>query len=443
MSAVSQLADPTACDANGAHPSGDEVPNELQRIQMLDLRATLDAQNIALLQKENKELEDALEAEQARAEKHADALMRIARTSDDRSSELKDQHAAVIRVKETLITKLEQEKAALQASNAALIAKLEGAAAAKDGILTEARTQNATLQTEIAALKVENGALKAEVRVLQAQATSKLANLHAAIAALHVLLPPPPPPLLLAPMAFDRKWCNAACGKTWKVDFGGPSSIRAHITQEGAACLTLRSAAPLPRPLSSLSLAAADGRQQQDQLPAYRIVIESYGRSECRLGFLPSHHSDAAAALVTPVQGYAIWAYGGWHIEVRASTVGSFSPGWIALKPSRTAADEVTVGPDTSAYATTLKVPRVTPGSAVEFAVDYVAGTCRVAFYTPAAVAGGFVEAPYAKMELRFVATEANGDTPARTVPTLPNSGVDLYPAADSLNDGAVWRFAS
>jgi hypothetical protein len=94
-------------------------------------------------------------------------------------------------------------------------------------------------------------------------------------------------------------------------------------------------------------------------------------------------------------------------------------------------------------YATTPKVPRVTPGSAVEFAVDYAAGTCRVAFYTPAAVEGGFVEAPYAKMELRFVATEANGDTPARTVPTLANSGVELYPAADSLNDGAVWRFAS
>jgi hypothetical protein len=54
-----------------------------------------------------------------------------------------------------------------------------------------------------------------------------------------------------------------------------------------------------------------------------------------------------------------------------------------------------------------LKFPPVPEGSAVEFAVDYAAGTSRVAFYTPAAVAGRFVEAPYARMELRFVATDA------------------------------------
>jgi hypothetical protein len=63
--------------------------------------------------------------------------------------------------------------------------------------------------------------------------------------------------------------------------------------------------------------------------------------------------------------------------------------------------------PDVSAYATTSTVPPVPAGDAVEFAVDYAAGTCRVAFYTPDAVAGGFVEPPHAKMELRFVATEA------------------------------------
>jgi hypothetical protein len=79
----------------------------------------------------------------------------------------------------------------------------------------------------------------------------------------------------------------------------------------------------------------------------------------------------------------------------------------------------------------------------LEFAVDYAAGTCRVAFYTPEAVAGGFVEAPHAKMELRFVATEATFIVPARSVPTLADSGVELYPAAMSDRPGAVWRFAS
>jgi hypothetical protein len=85
----------------------------------------------------------------------------------------------------------------------------------------------------------------------------------------------------------------------------------------------------------------------------------------------------------------------------------------------------------------------------VEFAVDYDAGTCRVAFYTPAAVAGGFVEAPHAKMELRFVATEAGKSAsgrpvPARSVPTAADSSVALYPAVEALTaSGNVWRFAA
>jgi hypothetical protein len=100
-----------------------------------------------------------------------------------------------------------------------------------------------------------------------------------------------------------------------------------------------------------------------------------------------------------------------------------------------------------SAYATTNKVPPVPAGGAVEFAVDYSAGTCRVAFYTPAAVAGGFAEAPHAKMELRFVATAAGAGSegrpiPARTVPTAADSGVALYPAVLTLESGTIWRFA-
>jgi hypothetical protein len=104
--------------------------------------------------------------------------------------------------------------------------------------------------------------------------------------------------------------------------------------------------------------------------------------------------------------------------------------------------------PGDSAYATTAEVPRVPPGSAVEFAVDYDAGTCRVAFYTRAAVAGGFVQAPHAKMELRFVATAAGAEGrgrsfPARAVPTAADSGVALYPAVVADGSGIIWRFAA
>jgi hypothetical protein len=66
-----------------------------------------------------------------------------------------------------------------------------------------------------------------------------------------------------------------------------------------------------------------------------------------------------------------------------------------------------------------------------------------VAFYTPAAVMGGFAEAPNEKMELRFVATDAEVGLPARPVPTLADSGVELHPAAETSYAGATWRFAT
>jgi hypothetical protein len=80
-------------------------------------------------------------------------------------------------------------------------------------------------------------------------------------------------------------------------------------------------------------------------------------------------------------------------------------------------------------------------------AVDYAAGTCRAAFYIPAAVAGEFVDAPYAKMELRFVATPARdvpewGFVPARSVPrATADSPLQLYPAVATGWAGTVCRF--
>jgi hypothetical protein len=140
--------------------------------------------------------------------------------------------------------------------------------------------------------------------------------------------------------------------------------------------------------------------------------------------------------------GHDIRDYGGWYIEACASSAGTVTDarftGWTALKPSGGAVGDHMAGAAISAYATTSKVPLVPPGSAVEFAVDYAAGTCRVAFYTPAAVAGGFVKAPYAKMELLFVAMEANThklfEAPARPVPTIAGSG------AKHLRRTPPWR---
>jgi hypothetical protein len=105
-----------------------------------------------------------------------------------------------------------------------------------------------------------------------------------------------------------------------------------------------------------------------------------------------------------------------------------------------------------SAYATTDSVSPVPAGGAVEFAIDYTARTCRVAFYTPAAVAGGFAEAPHAKMELRFVATPQGKDhwgylLPEHCEPAAPNSRMLLYPAVATTRfgnaNGSIWRFVA
>jgi hypothetical protein len=326
------------------------------------------------------------------------------------------------------IAKLEARLEETKAQNAALAAAHAALAAAHTSTVSQ--------------LEKDKAALEAQVHALQAHATSKLTDIHTAVAALHTLLPPAVPPASspssvpsLATMAFDRDWCVAACGTTaWKVDVGAVTSImRVHVTQKAAdaGILTLRSASPLPR---RPALPVVDNGCQPDHhqlLPAYRVVVESYSDAYqwCSLGFVPSHNVHAGGAAVTPVVGRSIFEYGGWYITVYSAQTGGVSEGWAVLKPSDGA----------YRYATTAQVPAVPAGGAVEFAVDYAAGICRVAFYTPAAVVSGFVDAPYAKMELRFVAT----DRPARPIPTIADSGVDLYPAASTCAAGAVWRFAS
>jgi hypothetical protein len=153
--------------------------------------------------------------------------------------------------------------------------------------------------------------------------------------------------------------------------------------------------------------------------------------------------ATAAAAAVVPDLGRSIYNFGGWYIEVWEASEGKIHStaysGWTVMPPAGAQA----AARIPSAYATTAVVPPVRPGSAVKFTMDYAAGTCRVAFYSPAAVAGGFVEGPDAKMELRFVATNECdtflwGHVPARSVPT---EGAALHPAVTSRLAGDVLRF--
>jgi hypothetical protein len=427
--------------------------SRLQELEFCALRAELDAQNIQLLQEQVKKLEGALGTEQARSEQMASAFADVARACDNRARDLEEQYA----------TKLAKLDSAHDAAMAAKDATMAAKAAAITGMERRFVELDAAHARTVAAKDAAFAKLERDHAALRAEVVAQLSAVHAAVtsklaleigpvradglqyATVHVGSVP------LDTFAFDTAWCAAAAGARWKIDIDPLARARAHVVQcsrSGSGYLTLRGATPLPRRVPSACA-------PPQQLASCRVVIEAYpvhpdGKEFLNVGFLPSH-AHANGALVTPVVGRNIHHYGGWWFQVKpAVTCGIMNDhvfGWIALTPRADSGSDADEEEDTSTYATTDDVPPVPAGSAVEFAVDYAAGTCRVAFFTPAAVAGGFVGAPYAKMELRFVATDAVdmpdwGTIPARSVPTgAACSRVQLYPAVAGGYAGTILRF--
>jgi hypothetical protein len=391
-------------------------------------------------------------------------------------------HTATVAQLKQVLSDFAVENAALKASHAGACVKFEAAQAATVAQLNEALAKMDHKGTELRAAMAATAALteqktipdesEAKFRTLFA---SKMADIHTTVTQLAVEVHPirRMPRLFAAlnagplleqpkpPFAIDRLWCANAGAGGWGVDIDTTGDARAHVTRKGrSTCFTLRSAVPLrhPRDLPPIALAAATSDAAptlRAQLPWYCVVVDKYNveSRSCYLGFVPSHQHDefvGAAVAKTAHRDGDICSYGGWRIDVSASRRGTVHAdalysGWTVLRPHHGAATEGRDGAtgDISAYATTTEVPPVPEGGAVGFAVDYAAGTCRVAFYTPKAAATGFVDPPHAKMELRFVATEAKGDIPARSVPTAPGSGVQLYPAAMTCGAGTVWRFVA
>jgi hypothetical protein len=342
--------------------------SRVQELEACALRAELDARNIQSLQEQLARATDALTRKDELGDRQAEALMEVARASGN--------GAHVV----------------LRAEVAAQLATIHAAVTSK-------------LALELHPVRTDR---------------SQFATLH------------------IGPVPFDEfdtVWCASACGEAWKVDVDPVAHMRAHVTQHGGGYVTLRGVTPLPRRLPTT------GASQQ-QLPSYRVIIEAYPAPAdgevthyCNVGLVPSH-SYTDGAVVTPVVGHDIRHCGGWWFQVnpmvcRGFNISSTVLGWKPLLPRVTVAGDAAAA-DTSAYATTDVIPPVPAGGAIEFAVDYAAGTCRVAFYTPAAVAGEFAEAPYAKMELRFVATAAEvlpkwGAVPARSVPTAAGNALPSH----------------
>jgi hypothetical protein len=346
--------------------------------------------------------------------------------------------------------------------HAAVVAGLNREIAAKTATIADMTASHAAA---IAALEAENATLKAQT---VAKLTELITTVKAGLA--FEILPvrpddgrrfavshdgpvpplpsppaPPPPPPVPAHLTFDSAWCAAVCEVERELAIHCGTRTPWRIVHPGGRCLTLRSTGPLPRLLPG---------QEQHQSSGYRVLVHSYGgNAACRLGFVPSHVLDSEGAApilvdVTAVPNRGISNFGGWHIEVRPLEHGTIIDatrcGWIVLPPSHAIPNRGgrVQQRRTSSYATTTKVPPLSAGSAVEFVVDHAAGTCRVAFYAPAAVWNNFETPPFAKMELCFVATAAQWECaiPARLVPTVPISRVELYPAVEADHAGAIWR---
>jgi hypothetical protein len=316
------------------HSDGMTVAMPLHRMQHLEtceLRTSLDAETIRLLKMQVAELQDALALEHTRSEKHAEAFMRVSRSSDDRARELEAQRAAAIIAKDTFIAKLED---------------------AKNQTINGLESTIRRLETALGKLEAENAALKAQAEsrlteILTAVTTGLALEIHPVrsdgrqFAERHggpappLLLPPPPPLPPLRPLAFPRSWLAASLqqgmGTTCEIS-GLYNDIVSCLKTMGAGTCTLRTAAPL----------VFSSRRS-----VCRFIIIS-GPMQCAyVGLLPS--------TATPRPSMNMQALGGRMVVIPGSLL---------------------------------------PGGAIELGVDRDTCKCKVGVYTPGDVAAGYPQPP-------------------------------------------------
>jgi hypothetical protein len=356
-------------------------------------------QHLELSESENQDLKEQLAAAvQAKDAQHALRLQQ-----DDAMHHLRTQGEVALRAAQAAtsqarIDELTAAHGALKAAHAANICDLKASHAAT----VTAQTATITAQTAtITAHAATITDLRAQVSELRALSTQRYELVRPeARTAREFIIPysgPFPPSAVLPPSTdvsplprivglgmFDPEWYAASIvGTTWQCDLNAPHYDVAHCTaDDGRYLLTLRTDPPLPRDSAGTVVC--------------RFVIEAYPPDQhatCYLGLIPSS--------ATPTPMWGIPDLGGWELYLsppgpHASRAGGT---WAPMQPHQGRP----LPPDGSAYATTAQVPKVPVGGAVEFAVDYAANTCRVAFYTPEGVAAGIRQsAPFAKMELHF-----------------------------------------
>jgi hypothetical protein len=156
----------------------------LEELQRCETLASVHGQHVQLLQTQVSGLDAELKAARASDERHADALMHIARTCDSRADEMQAQHAAALRVKDDALAHVIRDKDLVIRSKDEMVALLACQLADKDkqlpallqaamgDVRAEVTALRATLAEREKALEAV-GDVQAELRALRAKLTER------------------------------------------------------------------------------------------------------------------------------------------------------------------------------------------------------------------------------------------------------------------------------
>jgi hypothetical protein len=246
----------------------------------------------------------------------------------------------------------------------------------KDAVIQEKDAAVSGYATSVSELRASVAALTALLQVQQYELVTVRGSAPPSsrqyVIPLGSAPPPPPPP---PPLRFDAEWyARSMAGTKFLCDLNAPHYDRVRCTAQDDPAdahrvwsrLVLRAAAPLPRP-PRLVDADPVASAREETPAACTFIIVKYppkdgGVFDCPIGLLPSTAVATPTWAVIHLRGYTIYPHSnGTHPPTGP---------WTAVTDSE--------------FVKSMQVPE---GGAVRFSLDYAASTCRLTFYTPAAVA--------------------------------------------------------
>jgi septal ring factor EnvC (AmiA/AmiB activator) len=175
----------TGIDGDPTHRTVAVSASRLEELQRCETLASLHGQHVQLLQTQVSALDAELKAARASDERHAEALMHIARTCDNRADEMQAQHAAALRGKDDALAQVIRSKDEIVALFTQQLAdKDKQLPALLQVAVGDIRAEVIALRVTLADKEKAVGDMEAELRTRR----TKLAECEAAVAARDALV---------------------------------------------------------------------------------------------------------------------------------------------------------------------------------------------------------------------------------------------------------------